>query len=224
MPRIALSFFFATEYTASVLSSIMTETEDSKMEKSIRSCAMLCAIILLAGLIIAVIPTEAEASIYNDTVRLHILANSDSEEDQSIKLLLRDFLLAEYDEYLSCAKSKGEAEAMIGDILPEIEAEARGFLSSIGCEDGVRVDMGTEWFGTREYESFSLPEGYYTSLIVRIGKAEGQNWWCVMYPPMCLGVAVSSPNGYTKEEERLITSGKRNIKFKLLEVISRALK
>jgi len=194
------------------------------MEKLIRKSAFCCALILIATLIIAVIPTEAEADIYNDTVRLHILANSDNEEDQRTKLLLRDFLLSEYREYLGEAKSKPDAVALISDILPEIENSANEYLTSIGCEFYASVSLSREWFDTREYEEFTLPQGYYTSLTVKIGDADGKNWWCVMYPPMCIGAASASNGSFSKEEEKLIYEGKRNIKFKALEVLSRVFK
>ena len=191
------------------------------MEKGIRSCAFFCAMILLICLLIGILPTEAEAKIYSDTLRLHILAESDGDNDQRTKLLLRDFILKEYGEYLGEAKSKADAAELISKMLSDIETRANGYLKSIGCDAYATVSLGEEWFDTRVYEEYTLPEGYYQSLIIKIGEGEGKNWWCVMYPPMCLGV---SSKGYSCEEEKLITEGKRNIKFKMLEVLSRVFK
>ena len=96
-----------------------------------------------------------------------------------------------------------------------------------GYDYGCEVEIGVEWYDTREYEDFTLPKGYYTSLRVMLGEAEGKNWWCVMYPPLCLDIATEdAPDdgalGYSKEEYALITNDGYNVKFKVLEVFSEA--
>ncbi len=183
---------------------------------------------LIATLTLAAVPTDAEARIYDDTIRLHILASSDSEKDQATKLLLRDEILTAFGAELSDAASIDEAKEEINELLCEIDAHSEEFLSSIGVDMPVAVSLSEEWYDTREYEGFSLPSGIYTSLRVIIGEGEGHNWWCVMYPPLCLDIATEpAPGddalfGYTDEEIKLIEGGKYNIKFKLLEVISSA--
>jgi stage II sporulation protein R len=175
--------------------------------------------LLAATLIIATVPTEAEAAIYEDTVRLHILAPSDSEEDQALKLALRDMILAEYSALLSDAASASDARSEVSRLLPEIEAFANTALIELGYTGGARAYFEYERYGTREYGEFSLPAGTYASLKIVIGEGEGKNWWCVMYPPMCLDIATAEEK-YTKAEAALISKSGYKVKFKLLELVS----
>jgi stage II sporulation protein R len=184
------------------------------MKKLITSAAM----ILIATVFIAAIPTEAEGAIYEDTVRLHILANSDSDADQELKLRLRDAILAEFGRELSVFESTEEATSELMGKLEEIRKFCDGKLSDYGSPYKTGVTLSEEWYDTREYGSFTLPKGYYTSLRVIIGEGGGKNWWCVMFPPLCLDAAVKK-HTYTDREEILITK-KYNIKFKILELIS----
>ena len=183
---------------------------------------------LVLTMAVAIIPTEKDAAIYDDTLRLHILANSDSEVDQAIKYEIRDRILEKYGEALGDAKSFEDAEARIGSIIPEIESDVDAWLKEVGYDYTSEVTLGVEWYDTREYEDLSLPRGYYTSLRVMLGEAEGQNWWCVMYPPLCLDVATEDApfddavSGYSKEEYILISDKRYNVKFKMLEVFSDA--
>ena len=176
--------------------------------------------LLLAALFIAVLPTEADAAIYEDTIRIHILASSDGEEDQRIKLEVRDRLLLEYGTVFADTENIREAEIRLQAALPEIEKSVNEWVSPYGY--GASASLSVEWFDTRIYEGFSLPAGYYTSLIISLGEGEGKNWWCVMYPPMCLDVATEKV-GYTEAERGLI-GGKYRVKFKLLELISKSIR
>ena len=184
--------------------------------------------ILAATLLIAVMPTEAEAEIYSDTLRLHILANSDSEEDQALKLAVRDRLLLTYGEELSRSENRLDAEERIEGLLSEMEDCAENVIREQGYGYEVSASVTTEWYDTRKYESFTLPQGYYSSLQIIIGEGEGRNWWCVMYPPLCLDMALEDapPDdaliNYTDEECSLISGGGYNVKFKLLELVSEA--
>ena len=180
--------------------------------------------ILAAMLIACAIPTEADAEIYSDTLRLHILAASDSDEDQALKLRVRDGILAEYSAQLSEVTDLEDARVAIEARLPDIVATAERIVAEAGYDYRVTASLGEEWYDTRDYGELSLPRGVYTSLIIKIGKGQGRNWWCVMYPPMCLDLATDAPSddwtsGYTGEELSLI-SGKYRVKFKLLELIS----
>lgn len=184
-------------------------------------------VMLVATMMLMLFPTDAEARIYDDTIRLHILANSNSIEDQALKIEIRDRLLTKYGRLLSESKSLGEAENTMTELLPEIEDSARMWIVELGYCYGVKATLTTEWYETREYEDFSLPAGYYTSLRVIIGEGDGRNWWCVMYPPLCMDIATESAPAddglidYTKEEITLIKKQKYNIKFKILEDLSR---
>ena len=186
--------------------------------------------LLFASLIMAVIPTEAEAAIYEDTIRLHILAASDSDEDQALKLEIRDELLKNYGEELKFSGEAELAKEKLCELLPEIEDFLQKEVEKRGYQYSVSATIGEEWYDTRVYESFTLPKGVYTSLKVVIGGGGGKNWWCVMFPPLCLDIASESAPGddgivdYTKEEVSLISSKKYNVKFKVLELLSDAFK
>jgi len=178
--------------------------------------------ILLSTLLIAALPTENEAAIYEDTVRLHILANSDSEEDQALKLKIRDAVLRGFKDELSELDSAEDAEKKLATLIPRICEVAEAVVKKEGYDYAISVSLGEEWFDTREYEGFTLPRGLYDSLIIRVGRAEGKNWWCVMFPPLCLDIASQTDSGYTDEETRLIKTSRYNIKFKILELVSEA--
>ncbi len=183
---------------------------------------------LTALLLMSFIPTDAEAKIYEDTLRLHILAASDSEDDQRLKLLIRDKLLSEYGERLKSSGDVTEALETAESLLGEIEESVEEWIMCEGYSYGAEVTLEKEWYDTREYEDFTLPKGIYYSLCVRIDEGVGKNWWCVMYPPLCLSAASEPMPGddgiidYTDEEYKLIGKGKYNIKFKLLEIFSEA--
>jgi stage II sporulation protein R len=183
--------------------------------------------VLVITLLLSAIPTDAEASIYGDTIRLHILANSDSEEDQALKISVRDALLLKYGEALRLAGSFDSAKELMNSLIEEIEKYAEGIIRDMGYSYPVEAILSEEWYETRDYDDFSLPCGYYTSLRILIGEGEGKNWWCVMYPPLCTELAseaAPSDDGvidYTKEELILISRGKYNVKFKILEDLSR---
>jgi len=183
---------------------------------------------LFSTLIIAAMPTEAEAAIYEDTIRLHILAASDSKEDQNLKLELRDELLKKYGNELEASADIESAKEKIEALIPEIESFMANEIKARGFSYPVKVTLTEEWYDTRNYEEFTLPSGNYTSLRVIIDDGDGQNWWCVMFPPLCLDIATEKApaddaiKNYSKEEISLITSEKYTVKFKILELLSGA--
>ena len=179
-------------------------------------------------LIATLVPTEKDAAIYEDTLRLHILASSDEGRDQELKYKIRDRLLEKYATSLSSYDSADGAKKHVALLADEIERDVDMWAAECGFDYGCEVSVGVEWYDTREYEDFTLPRGYYTSLRVMLGDAEGQNWWCVMYPPLCLDIATEdAPRddaiaGYTKEEYALISEDGYQVKLKILEVFSDA--
>ncbi len=178
------------------------------------------AVLLLAAVVLAAIPTEAEAKIYEDTVRLHILAHSDEVEDQEVKIYIRDRLLETYGAALSNAKSAADAAEKMRAILPDIERDASALLSEAGFTYGARVSLANEWFDRREYTNAVFPEGEYASLLVTLGDGAGKNWWCVMFPPLCLDMSLGEALPYSDEEKALI-GGKYKIKLKTLEIAAK---
>lgn len=185
-------------------------------------------ILLFTALLISVVPTDAEAKIYDDTLRLHILANSDSEEDQALKIEIRNLLLKNYGDKLKSSESTYDAIKNAQSLILDMERDTERWIKGLGYDYSVKITLTEEWYDTREYESYTLPRGIYASLQVIIGEGEGKNWWCVMYPPMCLELALeSAPKdnatiNYSKEEINLINDKKYNVKFKILELLSDA--
>ena len=177
------------------------------------------AVLLLATVLMAALPTEAEGQIYEDTVRLHIPANSDSEEDQAVKICIRDRLLSEYGSMLSGYESIEAATAAIEALLPSIEKDVCTWLSDEGFSYGAEVKLCEEWYERRVYADAVYPEGKYLSLQVTLGAGEGANWWCVMYPPLCLDMALGDTLPYSEAEKALI-GGRYKVKLKTLEMAS----
>lgn len=185
-----------------------------------------CFVIFLS--LWAVIPSAKECEIYNSTIRLHVLANSDSERDQEVKLKVRDALLEHISKYES--DSKEQTLMMIASEREYLEELAEQTLEKEGIIDTVSIKIGKEEYPRRDYEGFSLPAGEYTSVRVVIGEGKGQNWWCVLFPPLCTAQAIEYDDeayisaGLTKEQYYMITgnSGEYEIKFKLLEIAANA--
>ncbi len=178
------------------------------------------ALCLLSGA--GAIQTQQELS--DKVVRLHVLANSDSQEDQALKLQVRDAVLNRAETLLTQSSSRSEAEGILRGQLLEFERLAENVIREQGYDYQVTAQLqGTE-FPTREYEGFTLPAGEYLALRILIGAAEGQNWWCVVFPPLCTAVSAEVPAsalaaGFTEEEVRLITEedGGYVLKLKTLE-------
>lgn len=181
---------------------------------------------VLLTLATPLLPVEGEDGVYGNTLRLHVLANSDSEEDQRLKLKVRDAVSEYAVAVFSCFKTKKEAEDAYRDALPEIEHLCRSVVLENGYDYGVEVSLGEEYFDTRRYEDLVYPAGYYDSLIVRIGKAEGKNWWCVLFPPLCLTAAKKEETlaeaGFTPGQIRILEGDaepKYVVRFRILEWI-----
>ena len=179
-----------------------------------------CILCLLAvTLLLAALPVEGEEAIYADVIRLHIIAASDTEEDQTLKLAVRDAVLSVYGSALTSYSDRDSAAEAAREMLPGIRSLAEQTLREAGCDKPVSVTLTEEEYPTRDYETFSLPAGRYLSLRVLIGEAEGHNWWCVLYPPLCLDAATEGEL-LTDAEWGLLTEnggGHYRVKFKLLE-------
>lgn len=190
--------------------------------------ALFIFVAVIAFLVInSYIPSKDECEIYNSTVRLHVLANSDSEADQALKLKVRDKIVERMSSYN--AKSKEEALEYIENDMDKLKEIAEECIKNEGFNNPVTIEIGEESYPTREYEDFALPAGKYTSLRVIIGNGEGQNWWCVLYPPLCTSYAIEYDDdsvdvGFTKEQYNFITGNDKEykVKFKLLEMASQA--
>ena len=119
-------------------------------------------------------------------LRLHVIANSDAQADQELKLQVRDGVLTQAGELLEGISSQEEAEAMLADHLEELARTGADIVGQAGYDYPVSASLEECWFPTRVYDTFSLPAGNYRALRVVIGAGEGQNWWCVVFPPLCM--------------------------------------
>lgn len=157
-------------------------------------------------------------------IRFHVVANSDNEEDQRIKLAVRDKVLSAVDGILEDAETRSDAERIIGENLDLIERTAENELKAQNDNHNVTVTLTEESFPTRYYDTFTLPAGDYKSLRITIGEGEGHNWWCVVFPPICAGAAFEEVEAasFTESEVDLITDNSTQtvIKFKTLEIIA----
>lgn len=156
-----------------------------------------------------------------DVLRLHILANSDSAEDQRLKLAVRDRVLklGLFSSGASCSKAEAEEKTLAA--LEEIKEAAREELSSQGCTDEVNAELVRMYFTTRVYENITLPAGYYDAVRVTIGEGAGHNWWCVLYPPLCIPAAEAEEplDAFTPEQEEIIEGGDEyEVRFFLVEL------
>ena len=190
-----------------------------------KTMVSICASFLVAFTIVSILPINGEETIYSDIIRLHVIANSDSDEDQSLKLQVRDEVLGMVDKLCTEAKCKDEAIEIINANIIDINKAAEEIVTQNGYEYEVETVIGKEKYPERKYDSFTLPSGEYFSLRVKIGDAEGKNWWCVLFPPMCTATATKQEEvfieaGFTGEQYKIITeteNTKYKIKFKLLE-------
>ena len=183
---------------------------------------------LLAGVAAAAlwgVRLDAErAALADKVVRLHVLANSDSETDQALKLKVRDRVLERAAELLEESENRDQAEKCLTEALPELEALAAEEIAANGYDYPVTARLEEASFPTKEYDGFTLPAGKYLALRVIIGEGAGKNWWCVVFPPLCTAVSSDVPQtamaaGLTEAEVGLITGEDQGyvLKFKAVE-------
>lgn len=165
---------------------------------------------------------KTSEEIRSDVLRLHVIANSDSSVDQNLKLRLRDYILEEGEDIFDGSVNVENAVEKIEPKLSELEKSAETFVKSAGFDYDVKITLSNEYFTTRTYESVTLPAGKYLALRVVIGSGEGHNWWCVMFPPMCVPAADKKDeieNVFTDKEIKLVESKpKYEPRFKVVEI------
>ncbi len=178
----------------------------------------LCA---AAAILVTLLPTPEEARVRDRVIRLHVLANSDGEEDQARKLRVRDAAVEKAAELLDGVTDREMAETVLSAHLDDLRVAAEKAADG----ETVTVTVGKEHYPTREYGELRFPQGTYTSVQIRIGAAEGKNWWCVLFPPLCVGAASEVPEdacieaGLTPGQVRILTGsdGKYRVRFRILE-------
>ena len=178
----------------------------------------LSILILINGFFVA-----RQQKLAEKMVRLHVVAASDQEIDQEIKLLVRDVVLQETGELL---QGETDPRGALSRGLSSIETAANQCLQSLGCREKAKVTLQKELFPTREYDSFTLPAGTYTALRVTIGTGQGHNWWCVVFPSLCLSATseefeqAAQCAGMTEQEVEWITDTENSrLSFKSLELL-----
>ena len=176
-------------------------------------------------LTVGVWASASESALADQVLRLHVVANSDSDSDQARKLLVRDAVLAEASQLLEGVSGRTEAEAALAPHLEELARAGTEALARTGRADPVTVTLADQWFPTKEYDGFSLPTGQYRALKVTIGEGRGQNWWCVVFPPLCLAsvseesVETAAEGVLSEDQIALITGqdGGYVLKFRIIE-------
>ena len=185
------------------------------------------ALLLAFGLTLTagVWASASESALAGQVIRLHVVANSDSEEDQALKLLVRDAVLEKAAPLLEGADGRAAAERALAPRLDELARAGAEVLAAEGCGDAVTVALADQWFPTKAYDGFSLPAGRYRALRVTIGEGAGHNWWCVVFPPLCLGsvteqsVETVAGEALSEDQVALITGqdGGYVLKFRIIE-------
>lgn len=163
----------------------------------------------------------------NDVVRIHILANSDSEEDQNLKLSVRDEILQYTNGWLSGCSSAAQAREILSSKIDEINTIAQQKVTASGYDYQTKSGLVNMEFDDRTYGDITMPHGLYSAVRVTIGAAAGHNWWCVMYPPLCIPAAggtlkIDDYDDYFTDGEMdiLKNCGKYKVKFRCVEVFN----
>ena len=181
---------------------------------------------VLVGLIVSIILSSITAfagsceNVRSEVLRLHILANSDSEADQNLKLSVRDAILEESGQLFDGAMTLDAALQMAEINLSQIEEIAKAEIKKQGYDYSVRAYLTEMYFETRKYEDVTMPAGKYKALRIEIGKATGKNWWCVIFPTLCIPAASKNAlidDVFTAQEIDTITSPKYEAKFAIVE-------
>ena len=169
----------------------------------------------------------AQSQLADKVIRLHVLANSDSQADQALKRYVRDQVLAQTTPLLEGVTSAPEAEAILQANLGLLTQTAQAAIAAQGYDYSVSVRLEETWFPTRQYQDVALPAGNYQALRVLIGEAEGHNWWCVIFPSLCVPATAdgfadaAAAGGFTDAEISLMTraNGAYVVKFRSLELL-----
>lgn len=186
---------------------------------------------LMMGLLVALVASfwlgKEQEALADSVIRFHVIANSDSEADQALKLAVRDRVLDQAEDLYPEGATLEEARRALEGHLNALAAAGRAVVEKEGYDYPVTAQLTRCWFPTKEYDQFALPAGEYTALRIVIGKGEGQNWWCVAFPPLCLGAASETVDeaaeaGYfTKDQVSLVTEENEGyvLKFKGMELL-----
>ena len=185
-----------------------------KLVKRVMICFAVAALVWCGTLI------ADRQQLHEELIRLHVVANSDTEADQAVKLQVRDAVIKSLEEELKNVADVEQAKAYIRENLPKIQQIANQTLEAAGFDTQAVVSLCQEAFDTREYDTFSLPAGVYESLRIVIGEGQGHNWWCVVFPSLCLPVAQTA--GFPDSLNSALTGEEGyELRFYLLDAMGR---
>lgn len=171
-----------------------------KKFKNLKRYFIITLLLLLYTLIYSISYANNIVSDLSDSVfRLHVIANSDSDEDQNLKYLVRDELISYMNNLCSSISSKEEAISIANEHIDDFYKIAKQVIKNNGFDYDINISIGNFPFPTKSYGDISLPAGYYDALKVEIGEAKGKNWWCVMFPSLCF---VDVSNGIVPEKSK----------------------
>lgn len=197
------------------------------MDRKLKRWELALMLGVICSLFLGVWLEDEQAALADSVLRLHVIANSDSDADQALKLAVRDKVLEAAEDLYPADATLEEAKEALEDHLPALAAAGQAVVNEAGQSYPVTARLEECWFPTKEYEGFSLPAGNYTALRVVIGEGKGQNWWCVAFPPLCLGAAsetveeATQAGLFTSDQSRLVTGDGEGyvLKFKGMELL-----
>lgn len=197
--------------------------------KILRIEASILVTLILTSIFSVVSFSQECDGIREKMLRMHVIANSDSDDDQALKLKVRDEVLSYGKELFDGSVTADQAKEKISPHIKEIEEVALNVIRREGYDYTVKVTVENEYFDTRIYDgSVTLPAGIYTAVKVIIGEGKGKNWWCVMFPPMCLPAATAEcelSDVLNSKETDIVTNNKKyKVRFKLVEIYERYIK
>lgn len=194
------------------------------MKKGICRLEIIFLLVLALVLSFGTYLEKQQQDIAGTMIRLHVKANSNSPEDQHVKLLVRDAVLEFAENKLSGCRDRSDAFRVLQENLSGIVQAANEVLLEVGVSDRAGVTLERELFSTRYYDTFALPGGYYDALRVNIGAGAGENWWCVVYPRLCTASVTETDSAVTvmgTEGASFLfpdETGEYSLRFKTLEI------
>ncbi len=201
----------------------LTITRNDRLRRWELALLLGLAVTLLAGVWL----DREQAALSDKVIRLHVIANSDSEADQALKLRVRDRILEEAAGYFEAGETVEQAAQELEGHLPALAEAGAQVVRAAGYDYSVSASLEDDtWFPTKQYTDFALPAGSYTALRIVIGEGDGRNWWCVVFPPLCLGsvtetVAETAYTGGLDQGDLSLITGESEgyvVKFKAMEL------
>ncbi|NGP44721.1 stage II sporulation protein R [Bacillaceae bacterium SIJ1] len=195
----------------------------------LKKLAIIYILLLFANALLSSIAAPAQASngpqyrptvIPDEAIRLRILANSDRQEDQEIKRAIRDEVNASVNEWVGAIADIKQARQVVADKVPEIEKIAQEEMEKLGINQSVDVSFGMADFPTKMYGQMVYPAGSYEAIVISLGDAEGANWWCVLFPPLCF-LDFANSEAVPHDHDGASVNDEREVKFFIVEWIEK---